>query len=408
GIDDDGNGYVDDVVGWNFPEDNGMPADFPRGARGTMNAGIAAAATHNRLGVAGLSWGARIMPLKVLFPDQNGLPQGYPDDVTEAVCYAANNGARVIMIEGWFFEPALTAAKIVRMQEAIEFAHRRAGAVVVAPAGDCGDDAPDWCPKGEGAVDAPIYPAHLPHVIGVQGVAAGSMLVHPNASHGPWVGMAAPGDGYYTTALGSTYREVRYAEVSQAVSNFGAAHVAGAAALLIGLDPSVSPLQVEDTLCRTANRTVGGPYPAVEGRFWNDRYGCGILDVEKAAESMRWRATMRPPKVVLFTDGQAPWPVVRFSSLNLNQGMWELRSEANWLKAGSVTQVVGQPAWAPVEADLEALAIDVGPLLSGVEHAGVLQACPIPEARGDCTAVSYRLRVVDRVTRLYLPWVGDR
>ncbi|MCX6800036.1 MAG: S8 family peptidase, partial [Candidatus Falkowbacteria bacterium] len=99
GIDDDKNGYVDDVNGWDFVNNSNNPRPkFNKGfteagvLHGTIVAGIAAASGNNASGIAGVTWRAQIMPLKVL--DDTG--EGRTDKVIEAINYAIKNGADII------------------------------------------------------------------------------------------------------------------------------------------------------------------------------------------------------------------------------------------------------------------------------------------------------------------------
>ncbi len=85
GVDDDGNGYVDDCYGWNALDDNGNPMDD--NGHGTHVAGIAAAVGNNGKGIAGVSWHSKILPLK--FMDSNG--QGRVSDAIECIEYIVNN-----------------------------------------------------------------------------------------------------------------------------------------------------------------------------------------------------------------------------------------------------------------------------------------------------------------------------
>ncbi|NPA53180.1 MAG: S8 family serine peptidase [Aquificae bacterium] len=85
GVDDDGNGYVDDCYGWNALNDNGNPKDD--NGHGTHVAGIAAAVGNNGKGIAGVSWHSKILPLK--FMDSNG--QGRLSDAIECMEYIVNN-----------------------------------------------------------------------------------------------------------------------------------------------------------------------------------------------------------------------------------------------------------------------------------------------------------------------------
>lgn len=94
GIDDDGNGYVDDIVGWDFVNERNDPIDSNR--HGTHVAGTIAAVGNNNLGVAGVTWKAKIMCLRAL--NANGV--GLTSDLLEAVLYANANGAH-IMNNSW-------------------------------------------------------------------------------------------------------------------------------------------------------------------------------------------------------------------------------------------------------------------------------------------------------------------
>lgn len=87
GNDDDGNGYVDDVRGWDFFNDDNDPMDD--NGHGTHCAGIVSAVSNNGVGVSGVGWANRIMPLKFM----NALGMGSTDDAAEAIRYAADNGA---------------------------------------------------------------------------------------------------------------------------------------------------------------------------------------------------------------------------------------------------------------------------------------------------------------------------
>jgi len=107
GIDDDNNGYIDDIIGWDFVdgiadtaagEDGFLPDNDPMDfdGHGTHIAGIAAATTNNDTGVAAVSWGARIMPLRCGWHASDG--NGYVSSVfaAEAYTYAADNGAHIV------------------------------------------------------------------------------------------------------------------------------------------------------------------------------------------------------------------------------------------------------------------------------------------------------------------------
>ena len=90
GIDDDGDGYADDVHGWDFVQDDGDPADA--NGHGTHVAGTLAATGNNSYGVVGVVWQASLIPVRVLGADGSGLVS----DIVSAYRYAARSGARIV------------------------------------------------------------------------------------------------------------------------------------------------------------------------------------------------------------------------------------------------------------------------------------------------------------------------
>ncbi len=90
GVDDDGNGHVDDFNGWDFRDDDNDPADIS--GHGSHVAGIIAARSNNQLGIAGMAWRARIMPVRFM----GAFDQGTTADAVAAIEYAIAQGARII------------------------------------------------------------------------------------------------------------------------------------------------------------------------------------------------------------------------------------------------------------------------------------------------------------------------
>jgi len=107
GNDDDGNGYADDIRGWDWINNDNDPNDD--NSHGTHVAGIAAAETNNGTGISGIAWGARIMPLKVL--QSSG--RGSAGDIAAGIYYAYINGATVINMSFGSYSPSQTIKSVL-------------------------------------------------------------------------------------------------------------------------------------------------------------------------------------------------------------------------------------------------------------------------------------------------------
>lgn len=135
GIDDDNNGYVDDIVGWNFVRNRNKPWDYD--GHGTFVTGVISAAQNNGIGISGISSSAKIMPLKAL----DAFGRGYASMAAEAINYAAEHGARIINL-------SLGGRTLTKVEQlAIDHARSR-GAIVVVAAGNSGQSVADFSPAG--------------------------------------------------------------------------------------------------------------------------------------------------------------------------------------------------------------------------------------------------------------------
>lgn len=238
GRDDDGDGFVDDVYGVNFQTNTGVVADDA--GHGTHVAGIAGAAGGNGLGVAGVLWHTRLMPLKFM-----GAGGGLTSDAVRAVDYAVTHGAKVINASwgGGSADAALDAA----------FARARAaGVVVVTAAGN----------EGRNTDATPFYPANavtrLDNVVSVAATTSRDALA-PFSNYGAaTVTLAAPGEGVLSTLRGGGYG-------TMSGTSMAAPFVAGAVGLLWDAHPTWSYQQVlaklrqsVDTLPALAGKTATG------------------------------------------------------------------------------------------------------------------------------------------------------
>ena len=244
GIDDDANGYQDDVHGWDFGDNDNDPNPDPIfdpatgvdvGWHGTFVAGLAAAATNNGVGVAGVAWGCRILPLKVSDIFGNMMLGA----IASAVDYAVARRVAVINMSFGTTDPSAAAVLQAMVNEAAA-----ANVVVVASAGNTGTDTPTW-------------PAACDSVVAVASTNA-SNLRSTWSNWGWYVDCCAPGEDvvstlarsyvydYYSFAYFQSYFgfDGVHAYMSNSGSSFAAPLVSGAVALLRSHVPSASAKDV--------------------------------------------------------------------------------------------------------------------------------------------------------------------
>ena len=188
GIDDDGNGCIDDVYGVDL--ETGRDSGMDDNGHGTHVAGIIAAA-NNHIGVVGLAYNVKLMPIKA------GMASGFfnQSQIAKGILYAYNNGADVINMS--FGGSASTIA----VQDALETAYTRC--VLVAAAGN------DGMPN-EGLLARPTYPAALSYVMGVmsvdmRGVESGFTNYDVAAYNSVEYEVYAPGSQILSTIPGNRY-----------------------------------------------------------------------------------------------------------------------------------------------------------------------------------------------------------
>lgn len=224
GVDDDGNGFKDDVNGADFLQGDANPDDD--GGHGTHVAGIIGAQGNNSIGIAGVNWEAQVMGLKFL--DANG--EGNTADAAAAIDYAVNKGARVINAS--WGGPAFSHA----LYSAVRRANER-GVLVVAAAGN----------DGLNADSSPDYPAafDLPNVISVAATDRADRLLDFSNYGAKSVDLAAPGDDVHST-VPNAVDPSGYAAFSG--TSMAAPFVSGAAALYLSKFPQASVDQVRAAL----------------------------------------------------------------------------------------------------------------------------------------------------------------
>ncbi len=224
GLDDDGNGYVDDVYGWDFANNDGDPLDDH--FHGSHVAGIAAAAANdNPAGLVGICPGCRLMAVKVL--SANG--SGTLDAVANGITYAADNGAKVINMS--LGGPAGSAT----LESAVNYAWNR-GLVLVAGAGNDG-------------AGNPFYPAAYANVMAI--ASTGSSDYRSCFSNfADYMSVAAPGEFIYSATLVDANGQDTYGTFSG--TSMATPHAAGLAGLLFSQNPSRTSVEVRSLMEATA------------------------------------------------------------------------------------------------------------------------------------------------------------
>jgi serine protease len=255
---------VEDLAGIGFVK----PYDFVNDTNhsnddhghGTHVAGTIAQATNNNVGVAGIAFKAKIMPLKVL----NRAGMGTVADIADAIRYAADEGANVINMS------LGGGARSMVMESAVAYA-RKKGVVVV-------------CAAGNGSRNRVEYPAAYPGAFAVSSVGPDKKLAY-YSSYGKELAISAPGGdkqkgGDAGAILQNTITPDRVGATNVYLAFQGTSmatpHVAGVAALIIGAGVT-DAAKVEEILKSTAEDTGEAG--------WDERYGAGILNAARAVEA---------------------------------------------------------------------------------------------------------------------------
>lgn len=252
GIDDDGDGYIDNFIGWDVSGDDNDPVNVSNALdHGTLVAGAAAGTTNNGTGIASVGWGVKIMSINASH-DPNFVSDGY-----SGILASAQMGADVINCSWGSFGGG--------NQSVINVAYNTYGAIIVASSGNGGDD-------GHTNFDT-HYPSASENVISVSATG-------PNdnfgcwATVGPTVDICAPGETIRTTNVNGGYTSVWGTSFSSPIT-------AGAVALLWSRFPNESQEWVEDRIISTADY-----FSDMDGSCYGESMvgmlGAGRLNIFKA------------------------------------------------------------------------------------------------------------------------------
>lgn len=271
GIDDDGNGYVDDVIGWDFTDapafpdggdylnpDNNPMDEYP-GGHGTPIAGIVSAVTDNLTGIAGIAPGAKLMALRA------GTSTGFleEDDVAEAILYAVENGCKIINMS---FGDVVYSHLI---KDAVDYGVNN-GVIFVASAGNSGNNVLH-------------FPAGYDETIAVGATNIDRSLA-PFSNFGSKIEVVAPGQDIISTSNGGEYSYFNG-------TSFSAPMVSGVLALLWSQD-------VEASSERIRSRLISGctdlGVPGWDGFFGNGLINAyrSLIQVEQSVAQILQPATL--------------------------------------------------------------------------------------------------------------------
>jgi subtilisin family serine protease len=274
GIDNDGNGYIDDIHGWDFagslsedPDDEDNDVDITKGGghqHGLGVASVAGATTNNGIGFAGTGFNCRIMATKHFADNQPEDAVQYASDPYLGIIYAAENGADIINCSwGSTFRSQFN-------QDLISYVSVDLGALVVASSGNSG-------------LEEAHYPSDYKYVLSVSAVNR-NLTKTSFTTYGKGVDISALGSAIAVHENDGVYG------VTQGTS-FSAPMVAGAAGLVKSLYPDFNGIQTGELLRVTANDTI---YDINPESIYKNKLGKGLLDMNKAL-------TSQPPSIRLLS-----------------------------------------------------------------------------------------------------------
>ncbi len=269
-IDDDNDGYTDNYLGWNFSGDTndvsaGQTAPNASGAyHGTAVSSLIAAQANNGSGGAGMSWGAKILPIQAL--DDYG--DGYTISVALGIRYAVDHGTDIINMS------LGAAADDPLVSEQIDYATQN-DVVVVAASGN------DGC-------NCISYPARYPSVIAVGATNSNNSLAN-FSNYGSNLDLVAPGSGLCSTVWTNSAQTGLNA-CGLSGTSFSSPLVAGAAALLLSQNPTLTPAQVSAALTGTTTKLA-----SMNNANFTSLYGYGLLNTYATLNDVSATSTIGSP-----------------------------------------------------------------------------------------------------------------
>mgnify|MGYP001627147950 CR=1 FL=1 len=327
GVDDDGNGVVDDVIGYDFvdqtvrnlgDDQDRDPVPFDEQGHGTLVAGVIAATPNNNVGIAGLAYSSKVRVLRAF--DATGNAE--EDDVASALVYAALTGVQIVNMS---FGDGVDSPLL---RDAVRFAHSM-NIVLVASVGNSGGVSRQ-------------YPAGYSEVMAVAATNADDLRA-PFSSTGSLVSLSAPGQSIITTSVGSRYRSV-------SGTSFSAPYVAATAALMMELNPKMSAQTLRSVI---EERSVDLGEVGWDGLFGAGRLradeavsttALSLLELIQPGNESEWNVLRQPRLPVVATVRVAPFrSFAVYLGAGIEPSRWSKIVEKNTpVNADTITTLEGE------------------------------------------------------------------
>lgn len=280
GIDNDQNGFIDDVRGWSFVnvtpqvDSNGNPIQEvyrPRNnnpmdyqGHGTFLSGIIAAETNNSIGIAGLAPKCKIMPVKAGYQTADGGGSFEIVDAAAAIIYAADNGAKVINLS-WGGPSSQDDPDDILLRQTIKYALSKNCVIVAASGNDSAN------------IDTtPFTPAGIPGVIADSAIKSTGKFDSSYSNYGSRIDLAAPGSAILSSAVDtSSPSSLHHQYKIGSGTSYSTPHISAVAGLLLSYNATLTSADVYQALTATAANPNGAGTKDIY-------YGYGVVDAFKA------------------------------------------------------------------------------------------------------------------------------
>ncbi|MBF90002.1 MAG: hypothetical protein CMG75_10220 [Candidatus Marinimicrobia bacterium] len=339
-IDDDGNGYIDDLIGWdisgttsgNDPDNNPMAPPEPGSTNGNVHgthvAGIVAASTDNGLGISSIGFSIKHMPVKVQY-DENPSDSTFEGGGSQGVLYSAKAGANIINLS-WG-----SGGRSSSEQALYKNIRENYGSIVVAAAGNSNSDEFH-------------YPSAYSSVIAVASSNSNDKK-SGFSNYGKWVDIIAPGSGILSTVYNENYE-------SWSGTSMASPLVAGALGLIWSYYPNESAERIEQMLFKGADDIYE------KNQNYNGELGSGRLNVFRSIAS----GTLPQLKVASYSVQAEDDDDEILNPGEVGFLRVVLENEDDWADASDIYAKISTDHWAVTLLDSEAVFPNIKSGNSGV------------------------------------------